>query len=144
MRIPEAPAVLGAGEWAGGYGEGRLIVTVLMTGPLTSGQPARRERFWGSALADRLWGSALRSNLRDRQPGAQTVQLPVLGRPRALAKASRPGRGPAGLLRRLQAVPGGRARARQSAGASREAGRGGHRRKLAAATPEKQPLPHPA
>ena len=143
MRIPETPAVLAAGKWAGGYGEGRLIVTVLMTGPLTTGHPARRDRFRGSALADRLWGSALRSNLRDRQPGAQTVQLPVLGRPRALAKASRPGCGPADFVR-LQAVPGGRARARQSAGAFREAGRGGHRRRLAAATPEKQPLQHPA
>ena len=56
IRIPEAPAVLAAGKWAGGYGEGRLIVTVLMTGPLTSGQLERRDRFRGSALADRLWG----------------------------------------------------------------------------------------
>lgn len=117
-------------------------MTALMTGPLTGGWPASRRRFRGSAVADRLWGSAPRSSLRDRKPGAQAVQLLVLGRPRALAKASHPGRGPAGRLQ-LQGVPGGQARARQSAGASREAGRGGHRRRLATATSDKQSLQHP-
>lgn len=90
--------VLAAGKRAGGGGEGSLIVMALMTGPLTRVQPASRARFLGSVLADRLRGLALWGILRDRHPGAQTAQLLVLGRPQALAKASRPGRGPAGRV----------------------------------------------
>ena len=64
MRIPvlrarsRAPAALAAGQRAGGGGEGSLIVTALMTGPVTRGPAARRARCLGSALADRLRGSA--------------------------------------------------------------------------------------
>ena len=63
------------------------------------------------------------------------MPLEVLGCPQALAKASRRGWGPAGGVQ-PHGVPRGPAGARRLVGASREAGRGGHRRRPAADTPD--------
>lgn len=92
-------------------GKGSLIVTALMTRPLTRGQRPSGGRFSRSAFAGRLRDSARWGSLRDRHPGSQTLQHPVLGRPQALAEASRPSRGPAGGVQ-PQGVPPGPAGAR--------------------------------
>lgn len=102
-------------------------MTALMTGPLIGGRPASGRRLPGAALADRLGGSALWDSVRDRHPGAQTVQLAVLGRPQVWAKVCRHGRGTAGGVP-LEGVPG------RPSGAPREGGLGGHRRRLPGAT----------